>query len=279
MELLKDPIKLIFKDISTDSELAVIANESLIFSGYFTFELKYMDEMKNLLSIIRVEYIRDFMRLSNGLYKIGTELSNLREISIISQNISELSDSSIRVGSTTINFKFPTFNNVKDIILQYNSISDFEHLSLSKFPNLKLIDLYINELTSLRGMPYLTNLKEVHLNYNFLDSLEGLPSLPRLKKLYIGIQSRHLSYLGQMPELKRLRILDLSGNSLETLKGMPDELPELIELNLEANELRLLTGISEMPKLEELNLSNNPISDGAKHRIRHKYKGVKHIYF
>ena len=56
-------------------------------------------------------------------------------------------------------------------------------------------------------------------------------------------------------------MLDLSNNNLTEIDGLQGLL--IIELNLEGNKIRNLTGLAENPRLSVLNVSNNRISSLA----------------
>lgn len=98
-----------------------------------------------------------------------------------------------------------------------------------------------------------------------LDSLVGKP-LPRLKKLYLDGNKVGSIDLVDAPNLE---VLDLSGNQITVIDDL--NYPKLKEINLSGNKLTSIGGTPENPvdtkvfsiskNIKRLNLSNNNISD------------------
>ncbi|MBQ3564943.1 MAG: hypothetical protein IJA14_02215 [Alphaproteobacteria bacterium] len=122
--------------------------------------------------------------------------------------------------------------------LSYNFLENL--IGLPEMPNLLILILEGNPLKSLVGMPNLSKLLYLYLNYNELESLDGLP--------------------GNLPDLYSL---DLRCNRLKNLKNLPPILPNLHFLDLTYNQLENLDDLPEMPMLEELRISENPLSKDA----------------
>ena len=123
-----------------------------------------------------------------------------------------------------------TINNTTEIALNARNLHVVPR-ELSKFSNLRKLDLSVN------------NLKEVTLPNN----------IPRLERLYLDFnQLREV----KLPEkMTALRILYLSHNKLKEVK-LPENMPELRILYLSHNKLKEVK-LPSSPVLEVVNLSEN----------------------
>jgi hypothetical protein len=120
------------------------------------------------------------------------------------------------------------------------TVLNLENLELTKIPpeigllpNIEILVLKCNLLTSLEGFPILHKLKELTISQNHLRSLIGLPYLESLIDLYV------------------------SENCLTDLTGLPELLPNLQRLYLWRNQLVDVRDLSRSLCLKELFLDDN----------------------
>ena len=106
-------------------------------------------------------------------------------------------------------------------------------LTQADFEKVTRLDLYNNQLTSVKGLEKLTKLKELFLSDNQLTSVKGLEKLTQLKELY------------------------LSNNQLTDVKGL-EKLTQLEKLHLTNNQLTDVRGLEKLTQLKVLYLSDNP---------------------
>ena len=104
---------------------------------------------------------------------------------------------------------------------------------LERLTQLKWLNLFNNQLTSVMGLEKLTQLKELGLHYNKLTDVKGLEKLTQLTEL------------------------TLDGNKLTDVKGL-EKLTQLKKLSLGDTQLTNVKGLEKLAKLEELYLQDNP---------------------
>jgi Leucine-rich repeat (LRR) protein len=112
--------------------------------------------------------------------------------------------------------------------------------------NLKTINCYGNQLTSLEGIENLVNLTFLRCNNNQLTLLEGIENCVNLNILYCN--NNQLTSLEGIENLVNLEYLDYENNQLTSLEGI-DNLINLKHLSCNNNQLTSLEGIENLVKL------------------------------
>lgn len=131
-----------------------------------------------------------------------------------------------------------------------------------KIANLKVLNLYENELTSLKGIGVLANtpIEDINLGYNKLTNIPvEFGSLGTLKTLWLDD-----NMLDQFPtclcSLTGLEMLRLTGNQLRSVPMSVSALTSLVTLALDNNSIvEFPQGCLKLPKLEHLWLRQNRI--------------------
>lgn len=183
------------------------------------------------------------------------------------------------------------FEQVGVLSLCNQQISVIEADFLSRFPNLRTLDLSGNRLRTLDGLEHLPQLRSLNLGGNMLETVAGLENLTELADLELcgnqlddlpaGVeQLAHLTYLDlsfnqivvldeRVGQLASLENLQLSGNLLGAIPSSFGNLAQLSILNVGAN--RLLTipeGLNHLGRLTQLHLHNNFITLDAQSQLR-----------
>jgi Leucine-rich repeat (LRR) protein len=109
-------------------------------------------------------------------------------------------------------------------------------------PNLIVLDVSENQLTSLEGIEHLEKLEHLYVNANAISSIEEVPGLPMLT------------------------VLSLSCNQICTLERMQQQ-PSLELLCLADNKICSMKGLAGCPNLMSLRLGGNPISQSPGYRL------------
>lgn len=163
-----------------------------------------------------------------------------------------------------------------------NNIQDYS--LLKEFKQLKRLSISGMELQSVRQITFLTQLEELDISNSSLADIHGIEELARLRNL--NVSGNYLSLVSALAGLTSLKELDLSGNllsdlqflepgsfaALETLELSDNQkmqsqlhylenLQRLQVLELSGNELWDLDPLSVLPRLRQLVLSENQISD------------------
>jgi Leucine-rich repeat (LRR) protein len=109
--------------------------------------------------------------------------------------------------------------------------------------NIKKLDCFNNQLTSLEGIENLVNLRELYCYNNQLTSLDGIENLVNIE------------------------YLDCSYNQLTSLEGI-ENLVNLERLYCYNNQLTSLENIENLVNLERLYCFNNQFTDDYKNYLR-----------
>ena len=172
----------------------------------------------------------------------------------------------------TGNQNVPTPESAVECTLNDRRLVSSVEVDLGFFTNLTFLDVGENRLllSDLRGIP---NIEEIHLHCNDLTQLSDLVGeegdapeegryFQRLHTLNISfnrIPSQELAFLCALPALQ---CLDLSHNKLRNLSiDFASAVPSLTHLSLESNGLQnglqVMTVLSQLPSLTEVNLNHN----------------------
>ncbi|KRQ86893.1 Internalin-A precursor [Caloramator mitchellensis] len=149
---------------------------------------------------------------------------------------------------------------------------------LANLKNLKYLDLSGNMITDITPLRYMTKLTVLDISYNKISNINIIRYLPNITELYI--ENNFVSDLTPLVYLKRLKIFYADDNNITKMPTLPSTLEELslngytrldvAKLNnlvnlkylyLDETNLSSLNFISNKPKLIELYVNNNNISD------------------
>jgi len=112
-------------------------------------------------------------------------------------------------------------------------------------------------------------LRNLDLSFNQLHSVFNLTSLPLLDNISYG--GNVISYLNDMNILLgNVTVLDMSQNQIEGLKSF-GKVYSLVVLNLSCNKVtnvEEVNHLSELPCLEVLILTGNPVASSVDYRVR-----------
>lgn len=140
-----------------------------------------------------------------------------------------------------------------------------KELPKSIFDNSEIItkiDLQRNRLKEIHGVSRLVNLIELNLCRNEISSFpEEIGELHHLKKLYINQNIIKCIPDHVFSRLQRLEFLKLSTNRLSELPSDINQCESLTYVNVSNNYLKDLQALVGLPKLQELHVENNKLTD------------------
>ncbi|CBY11832.1 unnamed protein product [Oikopleura dioica] len=138
-----------------------------------------------------------------------------------------------------------------------------------QLPQLRLLQLEDNQITSLSGASIPLSLNELTLDGNLLEKIDVgsiLADHPNLKRIYIS-RNRLTTLTGEFENLPQLIELKLSDNSLTKIPDLR-KVPSLVLLHLANNLITSLNGsILRLPNLTHLDLSGNSIKTVTRLRL------------
>ncbi|XP_078065902.1 nischarin isoform X2 [Mustelus asterias] len=132
----------------------------------------------------------------------------------------------------------PRWSMLTTLDMSRNQISNIDE-SVKLIPKVEFLDLSYNEIAVMENLQHLYNLIHLDLSYNKITVLQGVHT-----------------------KLGNIKTLNLSGNQLESLSGL-NKLYSLVNLDLSSNkvlQIEEIRNIGNLPCLEKVVLSNNPLS-------------------
>ena len=161
-------------------------------------------------------------------------------------------------------------NNLKILDLSYRNEGNqlLENLTIRKFDNLEELKLSTNGITdiNLLGKMKLEKLKSLHLYYNFIKDLTPLTTinLDQLKKLYLN--NNNISDITPLKNVNCLNLEDLNlhNNHINDITPLSEvKFKNLVKLTLHKNNIRDISILKfvKFENLKKLSLYENKIRD------------------
>lgn len=143
-------------------------------------------------------------------------------------------------------------------------------LDISSFPELRLLYVDVNHLSSIIGLDTCEHLDSLSMREQTCASDDGCPltvdidlgHMPALRKLYLSSNKLSPTTLAPLQSpAPDIQFLDLASCSLETLpKDFGATFPNIRGLNLNFNALAEMTGLHGITRLSRLSLVGNRVS-------------------
>ncbi|CAL6053762.1 leucine_Rich Repeat (LRR)-containing protein [Hexamita inflata] len=146
-------------------------------------------------------------------------------------------------------------NQIQHLILQRNSISNFNTQNLQ---DLSYLNLIRNTISSLSFLGNLRNLAQLYLSKNQISDLEPLKDLKNLQILHLYFN--RISDLFPLKGLINLQVLHLMSNQIEILDPL-ENLFNLTALVLRSNLFQNLEPLRKLTSLNTLFLGDNQIQN------------------
>lgn len=149
--------------------------------------------------------------------------------------------------------------NLKELVLRQNMIKSLCELGDMPFKNcLEKLDVYINLITSLKGLDSCSNLESVDLSFNEIRVIScEVEKLRNLKELYLA--NNKIKAIECVNSLDNLTLLELGSNrirKIENLEGMCS----LESLWLGRNKITEVTGLESLYRLQKLDIQSNRLT-------------------
>ncbi|MEG5162530.1 leucine-rich repeat domain-containing protein [Microcoleus sp. AT3-A2] len=203
---------------------------------------------------------------NSGFYKLEQILSNLTNLNLENNQISDLTPlqsltnlTNLNLGNNQISDLTPlqSLTNLIELNLENNQISDLT--PLQSLTSLKYLNLDNNQISDLTPLKFLTCLTYLNLDNNQISDLTPLQSLTCLT--YLNLDNNQISDLTPLKSLTILTYLNLDNNQISNLTPLKSLVTNLINLNLDNNQISDLKPLQSLTSLKYLNLENNQISD------------------
>ena len=232
--------------------------------------LKLRDFIMELIGIYDIN-VEIAIRAESGKFNGDLTLEDMQAVTELNLENKDISDLQGIQYLTNIKKLYLRGNNIKSIeplknltdlevlALNNNKIEDIKSLSYLK--NLVELDLQGNKVTDVSPLKGLAKLKQLSLMNNKVSDISKLGNLVNLEVLVL--QNNEISDISALQNLVNLSLLYLSQNKIVDI-SMLGELNNLEILVLKDNQISDVKGLSgqkALPKLRELYLSNNLITD------------------
>ena len=129
---------------------------------------------------------------------------------------------------------------------------------LDDLPKLQFLLLDDNQIKKIEGLEKLSSLVSLQLKNNLIETITGLENTPSIKWLYLA--NNQISKIEGLEKLRNLKTLDLSNNPIQNYDGLQKIAFIIEDLRLTDNQISTMKIFSKMYKLTKLDLSNNNLS-------------------
>lgn len=246
-------------------------------------------ELRNLTSlnlshteIISAEPLAGLTNLTS-LNLSHTKITSLRPLA----GLTRLANLKLRCTKTASTEPLAGLTNLTSLDLSGTEITSTE--PLASLPNLRFLDLGETKIRSVQPLAGLTNLTCLHLHLTEIASVEPLAELTELTTLvlfdtnvrsveplaglrnltFLSLSHTKVSSVDSLGQLSKLVELDLAGTEITSAQSLT-QLTNLRSLVMPNCRLaRLPRGLIELPRIEYLVLSNNPIEDCPREVLAH----------
>lgn len=149
--------------------------------------------------------------------------------------------------------KFP---NLRWLSLASNQL-DAMH-GVNRLPLLQVLDISGNVISDFRPFERNVLLEKLNLSNNLIPHLDYLGEVPKLQ--YLFARCNRIKQVRGIKNLEQLKVLDLSHNMIGQLPVSIGELKALETLEVSNNHLQSLANVFQLPKLRLINASTNYIN-------------------
>lgn len=229
-------------------------------------------------SINQLRYLETLDISHNNIIQLGEDLSGLSNLTHLNASYNRIQDLST----------LDDLNSLEELDLSYNNLGavgigispNFD--SLENAPNLSILKLNNNNLTSIEGLRDRTiNLEELHLENNQLTDITPISEYTGIETLVLynnnivnisglsgmtSLSSIDLSFnnILNMDDLRlipNLQYVDLNHNNISIIPDISTSWDELLSLNLSSNALTDTSGVEGHPTLQNLYLFDNGLTE------------------
>lgn len=257
-------------------ELIELANNT--FDGLNVYELTLdnnniteLDWMEGLLNVTSVSLLNNSINVLRS--NVFVNQDNLLQLDLRFNDMSDIESDSLR-----------NLGRLKYLYLSYNNLQELPDGLFQDNVLLQTIDLSSNILTILRNDTFMSQNKlyRLDLRFNNISMLEvgALRNTKKLTFLYLDYNIIEELPYGLFEDNSKLAILDLSFNRIRYLQnGVFDNLTDLYQLYLRYNELRQIETevFRNVPNLHKLYLDNNDLYNFDCYILLNYTKNIKYV--
>ena len=228
-------------------------SETLIFNDE-AFEKKIRTEIGKTEGAIRE---KDVDNVDTLYFNAGSGVKDFSDIKHF-KNLVELKISGLSGAKNYI--EIGGLYNLRELSITNCGIMSTDMPNFSSLPNLRILILDDNKLTSLPFLSGAANLEILSCKGNNISTISHISGLRSLTELYLNDNSIHdVNPLVSLEKFKRLAISD---NNISDVSAI-GSIYSLVYIDLENNNVSKIAPLGNLNQLTELYVSGNPVSDYA----------------
>jgi Leucine-rich repeat (LRR) protein len=212
------------------------------------------DDAEDLTPIASLEGLQYFPNLTH-LWIDSSQISSLAPISNLINLVSLIVDN----GQNSVSDLTPllALNNLEFLHLQNGSLTEDMLQPITQLSKLKQLGLFENQIEDISFLTSLGNdIEELHVAGNPIQDFSPVASLTSLKKFY-GYYNP-MDNLNYLSDLQNLEVIGISETGISDITVLKD-LPNLIDVTLNGNPIRRVSGIFTNMQSGSINLNNTQI--------------------
>lgn len=152
------------------------------------------------------------------------------------------------------------FKNLKELNLLGNTIKEIS--ALKELIHLEFLDLRFNKIRDFSPLSNLTKMEVLAVGNNAVNDYKEVTFLKKLTNLTsLHLDMWEFDSISLLYDLPKLTYLDISSGHRKDITGISKKFPNLTQLDLGASMLNDISPLVGLRKLKELDLSVNGISD------------------
>ena len=251
--------KIIIEDIGKNAKIVIKGGNA----DKTQFIYKNNADVVTVKDEILAERLRNISELNiseienvNGEYKIYIDKEKVLSVESLDLSASESDQRKIS------NIEgLSKFENLKSLNLNSNKITDFTELA--KLSDLETLSVRFNNLSDLKSMSELRNLIQLDISNNYITDVSPISKLTNLNALLVG-NNNIQNNLTPLSKLSKLAVLDITNNNVSDISALSNL--KLGELYASYNSIKDLSNIDKNG-LEKLELKNNIINLEANEKM------------
>eukprot|EP00004_Rigifila_ramosa_P010289 TRINITY_DN2211_c0_g1_i1.p1 TRINITY_DN2211_c0_g1~~TRINITY_DN2211_c0_g1_i1.p1 ORF type:complete len:317 (+),score=96.75 TRINITY_DN2211_c0_g1_i1:118-1068(+) len=164
-----------------------------------------------------------------------------------------------------LNAALAPLTQLRRLCFRQNEVPRLDHLST--LTALEALDAYDNKIESLEGVQHCVSLTSLDVSFNGVREISHVETLTSLRELYLCNNKITVISAALLP-LVNLRLLELGANRIREIEGL-SSLVNLEELWLGKNKITELKGLEALTKLKKLSVQSNRLTALNGETLRH----------
>lgn len=185
------------------------------------------------------------LKINKYLKKIIIVDSDIKDISKL--EYMEIEHLSITSSENIFLDDIVKLKNLRELYYKSNIKTDYELINMENLSNLIILNLYDNNINSIKNIGTLKNLISIDLGYNKLESIEVLQNYKTLK--YVYLNSNKIINACSLENNCDIKYLNLSDNNISNIDFIT-RFQDIEILNTHNNLIKIIPNLLQFKKLD-----------------------------